>query len=91
MTSRKLISPNIGLTGALLVGLLSQQAMSADELVVRGEATPIAAVVAEQHRGDVEQYIRSFKEELRQTIQEDLKRQLTHKVELAASLAPTRG
>lgn len=89
MNTRKLISPS-SLTGALLVGLLSQPALATDEIVVVGKPTP-APVVTAEHRADVERYLRTFDEQLRQTLREDLKRQTPPKVELASNEAPTRG
>jgi hypothetical protein len=89
MNTRTLISPS-SLTGALLVGLLSQPALATDEIVVVGKpAQP--AVVTTEHRADVERYLRTFNEELRRTLREDLKRQAPPKVELASNEAPTRG
>jgi hypothetical protein len=92
MTTQKLIGPAT-LTGALLVGLFSNQVLAADELIVYGTETP--TVVGEgqrQFRENVDEYIRSFNKQLRATIEADLKRQLAPKVELAASVAaPTRG
>jgi hypothetical protein len=89
MNTRKLISPS-SLAGALLVGLLSQPALATDEIVVVGKVTP-APVVTTEHRVNVEQYLRAFDEQLRQTLREDLKRQTLPKVEVASNVAPTRG
>jgi hypothetical protein len=89
MNTRKLISPS-SLTGALLVGLLSQPALATDEIVVVGKPAT-APVVTAEHRADVERYLRTFDEQLRQTLREDLKRQAPPKVELASTEAPTRG
>jgi hypothetical protein len=92
MITLKLIGPNTGLTGALLVGLLSQQAAATEELVVYGTAT--TAAVSADHRlfqSEVAQYIRSFNEQLRTSLDQDLKRQLAPKLELASSVIQTRG
>jgi hypothetical protein len=95
MSTRKLIGTNASLAGALLVGLLSHQAGATEELVVYGTAAAGAAtaVSVEQRlfQAEVEQYIRSFNEQLRLTLEQDLKRQVAPKVELASSVVHTRG
>lgn len=90
MNTRKLISPS-GLTGALLVGLLSQPALATDEIVVVGKPAPVAIVVTTEHRADIERNLRAFDEQLRETLREDLKRQAPPKVEVASNATPTRG
>ncbi|HLF12380.1 MAG TPA: hypothetical protein VJA26_14320, partial [Gammaproteobacteria bacterium] len=68
MTTQKLIRPNTGLAGALVVGLLSQQAGATEEMVVYGTATAAISVERGLLRSEVEQYIRSFKLQLDQEI-----------------------
>ncbi|HLF09749.1 MAG TPA: hypothetical protein VJA26_00925 [Gammaproteobacteria bacterium] len=87
MTTRKLIPPNTGLAGALVIGLLSQQAGATEEMVVYGAATAAISVEQGLLRSEVERYIRSFKLQLDQ----EIKRQSAPKVELASSGIATRG
>ena len=90
MKTRILNSATTALTGALLVGLLSQQAVASEEPVVYRSAT--AALVDQQAlRSDLEQSIRAFKQELKATIDQDLKLQRAPKLELASSVTATRG
>lgn len=93
MSTRKLIGTNASLIGALLVGLLSHEAGATEELVVYGTAAAATAASVEQQlfQAEVERYIRSFNEQLRLTLEQDLKRQVAPKVELASSVVHTRG
>ena len=92
MSTHNLTGPTIGFASALLVGLLSQQAGATEELVVYGPAAPVAVGVEQGlFQADVEQYIRSFKLELQTTLDQDLKRQLAPKIELASTVVATRG
>lgn len=90
MSTKKLIGP-AALAGALLAASLSGQAQAADELVVYGSAPAVVGRVEQASRATVEEYIREFNRELRTTIEEQMKRELAPKVELAMVAAPKRG
>jgi hypothetical protein len=85
--TQKLLAPVvIGLTA----GLLAQQASATEEIVVYGSA---AAVGTEQTviRAEIASYVRSLNAELRTTLDQDLKRSLAPKLELASNTARARG
>jgi NADPH-dependent 7-cyano-7-deazaguanine reductase QueF len=81
----------VAAVGVLLVSLHGQPAWATDPIAVAGNPVPVS-INDEQRlfRSDTEQYIRAYNEQLRVTIGKDLKRQLTPKIELASSRAPTR-
>jgi hypothetical protein len=92
MVTRKLIATGKSLAVGLTVGLLARQATATEELVVYG--TPTAVEVAAQHalfRTEIDGYIRSLNEQLRSTLDQDLKGLLAPKLELASAELRARG
>ena len=87
MSTQNLTGPTMSFAGALLVGLLSQQAGATEELVVYGSAATAVGVDQGMLQADVELYIRSFKLQLQTTLDQ----QLEPKIELASSVDVTRG
>ena len=75
----------------LIVGLLAQQASATEEIVVYGPAAPAIKVDPAVFRAEIDNYIRTLSNELRTTLDHDLKRMPTPKVELASNTATTRG
>lgn len=91
MSTQKLIGP-AALVGALIAASLGGQAHAADELVVYGTAPqPVVSRVQQVSRANVEEYLRTFKSELRESIEADLKRALAPKIAVANVAVPTRG
>jgi hypothetical protein len=96
MNSAKWMNRGLGLTAALLT-LSAEPARAAEEVVVYGRALP--AAIRDEHRlykSELEQYLRAFNEQLKATLDQDLKRDLAKrdlapKVEIAARVTPTRG
>jgi hypothetical protein len=87
--TQKLLAPVvIGLTA----GLLAQQASATEEMVVYGSAAAAGFRVGQSvFRADIESYIRSVNAELRITLDQDLKRTLAPKLELASTATRARG
>ena len=87
--TQKLLAPVvIGLTA----GLLAQQASATEEIVVYGSAAAAGFRVEQSvFRAELDNYIRTLNAELRITLDQDLKRTLTPKLELASNATPARG
>jgi hypothetical protein len=87
--THKLLTPVvIGLSA----GLLAQQASATEEIVVYGSAAAAGFRVERSvFQAEIENYIRSLNAELRIALDQDLKRTLTPKLELASAEAATRG
>jgi hypothetical protein len=87
--THKLLTPVvIGLTA----GLLAQQASATEEMVVYGSAAAAGFRVEQSvFRAELDNYIRTLNAELRITLDQDLKRTLTPKLELASNTTRTRG
>ena len=87
MVTHKLLTPVVI---ALSAGLLSQQASATEEMVVYGSAATFR-VEQSVFRAELDSYIRSLNAELRIALDQDLKRTLTPKLELASNATRTRG
>ena len=91
MVTRKLSTPALLAVG-LSVGLLAQHATATEanpalKHPVRVEVT----VSGQQFRADIENYVRTLNEEIRNTLGQELKRSLTPKIELASNELRARG
>jgi hypothetical protein len=74
------------------VGLLANVAAASEALVVY--PTPVVAAVlvdGQVFRSEIDSYIRSLNEQLRATLDKDLRRDLTPKLELASNELRARG
>jgi hypothetical protein len=87
--TQKLLAPVvIGLSA----GLLAQQASATEEIVVYGSGATIGFRFEQDVlRAGLANYIRSLNAELRTTLDQDLKRSLMPKLELASNATRTRG
>jgi len=91
MVTRNRSTPSALVVG-LSVGLLAQHAAAAEALVVY--KTPAVAAVrvdAQTFRNEIDDYIRSHNEQLRTTLDQDLRRTLAPKLELASNELRARG
>ncbi len=82
----------MSLAMGLAVSLLTQQATATEELVVYG--TPASAAVKidqEAFRAEIANYVRTLNEQLKETLDADLKRALAPKLELASAEIHARG
>jgi len=86
--TRKALAPVVA---GLLVGLLAQQASATEEIVVYGSAASVVKVDPAVFRAEIDSYIRTLNNELRITLDQDLKRMPAPKLELASNDAPARG
>ena len=88
MVTRKLLTVSaVGLS----VGLLAQHATGAEIPVV--QKAPVADVLivdAQLFRNDIEAYVRELNRQMRETLSEDLRRELAPKVVLASNELRTR-
>ena len=88
MVTRKLLTATaVGLS----VGLLAQHATGAEALMV--QKAPVAAelvVDAQLFRNEIEGYVRELNRQMRETLNEDLRRELPPKVVLASNELRTR-
>jgi hypothetical protein len=92
MFIEKLITPRTALMSGLLVGLLSHQASATEEIVVYGsEAVAAAAVEQAAFESERQDYLRSLNEQLKATLEQDLKRIAAPTLQIASSGAATRG
>lgn len=90
MVTRKLLMAVS--TAAVSVGLLAQQATGAETLVVyKAPVTNEQAVEAARFRAEIDSYVRELNEQLRTTLNEDLRRELAPKAVLASNELRTRG
>jgi hypothetical protein len=77
----------------LAAGLLAQQASATEELVVYGNTANAVGVRAapEAYRAEVESYMRSVGEQIKATVDANLKRATTPKLEVASNELQARG
>jgi hypothetical protein len=91
MVTRKLSMPALRVAG-LSVGLLAQHAMATEANPALKEPVLVEVRVnGQQFRADIENYVRSLNQELRNTLDRELKQSLTPKIELASNELRTRG
>jgi hypothetical protein len=89
--ARKTLTPSLLAVG-LSVSLLANVATANDELVVyRAPVIADVAVDGQVFRSEIESYIRSLNEQLRTTLDKDLRRDLAPKLELASNELRARG
>jgi len=92
MATRKLLSPGATLVVGLAAGLLAQQASATEELVVYGNAAAVGVrATPEAYRAEVESYMRSLGEQIKATVDANLKRAATPKIEVATNQLQARG
>jgi hypothetical protein len=92
MATRKFLTPGAALVVGLAAGLLAQQASATEELVVYGTAATVGVRAApEAYRAEVASYMRSVSEQIKVTLDADLKRVPAPKVELASNEMLARG
>ena len=90
MVTRNRLTPSALVVG-LSVGLLAQQATAAEALVVyKAPAVAKVGVDAQTFRSEIDSYIRVHNEQLRLTLDQDL-RPLAPKIELASNELRARG
>ncbi|HEX6997593.1 MAG TPA: hypothetical protein VF322_05580 [Gammaproteobacteria bacterium] len=91
MFTKKLISPGIGLVSGLVAGLLSCQVAATEEVVVHG-SSPVLAMAAEPEalRGELNESVRAFSEQLKITLENDIKRAIAAPIQLASGETATR-
>jgi hypothetical protein len=90
MVTRKLLTPS-ALAVALSVGLLAERAGATEEIVVYGTVAAGIEVDGKVFRSEIDSYIRALNLELRSTLDQDLKRTLAPKLELASNELRARG
>lgn len=89
--ARKITTPATLVVG-LSVGLLAQHAMAGEEFpVYRAPAMAAAEVDAQAFRSEIDSYIRALNEQLRTTLDQDLRLNLAPKLELASNELRARG
>lgn len=89
--ARKITTPATLVVG-LSVGLLAQHAMAGEDLpVYRAPALAAAEVDALAFRSEIDSYIRALNEQLRTTLNQDLRLNLAPKLELASNELRARG
>jgi hypothetical protein len=92
MVTRKLFTPGMSLAVGLLAGLLAQQASAAEQPTVNGTAAAVAiSVDAHVFKQGIESYIRTVNEELKVALEQNAKRAIEPKLELASADARERG
>lgn len=89
MVARKLLTAT---TVGLFVGLLAQHAIAAEPAAVEQKAPPadVLVVDAELFRNDIDGYVRELNKQMREALNEELRRELAPKVELAMNELRTR-
>jgi len=89
MVTRKLLTAT---TVGLFVGLLAQHATGA-ETTVEQKAPPAAELVVDSQlfRNDIDSYVREHNRQMREALNEELRRALAPKVVLAVNELHTRG
>ena len=89
MVTRKLLT---AMTVGLSVGLLAQHATGAEPQAEQ-KAPPAGELVvdAELFRNDIDSYVRELNRQMHQALNEDLRRQLAPKVEIAVDELRTKG
>ncbi len=87
MVARKLLTVS---TVGLTVGLLAQHATGAETPVV--QKAPVAEVLVDSQlfRNDIESYVRELNRQMRESLNEELRRELAPKVVLASNELRTR-
>jgi hypothetical protein len=89
--ARKIMTP-ASLVVGLSVGLLAQHAMAGEEFpVYRAPALATAQVDGQAFRSEIDSYIRALNEQLRTTLDQDLRLNLAPKLELASNELRARG
>jgi len=92
MATRKFLTPGATLVVGLAAGLLAQQASATEELVVHGTAPTIGVrATPEAYRAEVESYMRAVSEQIKVTVDADLRRATAPKLEVASSELHARG
>jgi hypothetical protein len=92
MATRKFLTPGSALAVGLAAGLLAQQASATEELVVYGTAATVGVrATPEAYRAEVESYMRSVSEQIKATLDADLKRTATSKIVVATNEMQARG
>ncbi|HEX5046658.1 MAG TPA: hypothetical protein VFX89_06015 [Gammaproteobacteria bacterium] len=90
MATRRLLSPGATLVVGLAAGLLAQQASATEEFVVYGNAAASRAA-PQAYRAEVESYMRSVSAQIKATVDANLKRAATPKLEIATNELQARG
>lgn len=91
MVARKISTPRMLAVG-LAAGLLAELATASDELVAPPVPVAIDFRVDEQvFRSEIDSYIRALNEQLRTTLDQDLRRALAPKVDFASNELRARG
>jgi hypothetical protein len=92
MVTRKLINPSLALSAASLLGLFSHPAAATEEIVVYGAEVAAKAVHQEAaFRSEIDAYVRSLNEQIKVTLDNDLKQVSVPKLMLAQSETGIRG
>lgn len=92
MATRRFLTPGATLVVGLAAGLLAQQASATEELVVYGTATTIGVRATPQaYRAEVESYMRAVSEQIKVTVDADLRRAIAPKLEVASRELHARG
>jgi len=89
MVTRKLSTATAAV--ALAVGLLAQTATGSEAPVPHKAPLPEFKVDAEIFRSEIDAYVRELNEQMRETLQRDLRRELTPKRVLASNELRARG
>jgi hypothetical protein len=90
MVARKLLT---ALTVGLSVGLLAQHATGAETEVAKQKASPAEELIVDTQlfRHDIDSYVRELNRQMRESLNEELRRQLAPKVVIAVDELHTRG
>jgi hypothetical protein len=89
MFTRKLITPSLASAAAVLLGLFSHQSAAAEEIVVyAADTTEVRQAV---FRSEIDKYVRSLNEQIKVTLDKDLKQVSAPQLLLAESETLTRG
>jgi hypothetical protein len=91
MVTRKLSTAAL-LTAGLSVSLLAQHATATEANPAFKQPVLVEVTVSgQQFRADIESYVRALNKEIRDTLDQELKRSLTPKIELASNELRARG
>jgi hypothetical protein len=90
MVARKLLTV---MTVGLSVGLLAQHATGAETEVAEQKASPAEELIVDTQlfRNDIDSYVRELNRQMRESLNEELRRQLAPKVVIAVDELRTRG
>jgi hypothetical protein len=92
MSTRKLNHPTAGLIVGLVAGLLSQLTAATEEVVVNGtEAVALAQAEEVRFQTEMKDSVQSLNQNLKATLDKELKALPAPKLELALGELPTRG